>query len=403
MFKSAIFHSRAWLIGLALSISPSVRAGEYAPLADVLAAKNPEAAVSFPTREPEWRISAGAIFRDIGDVRFNSGSNSQRLHLPSLVGNKFNRQPTAAGQVGVIGPREYQNGFVRTDDGTSGDGLTGNWGYQEAGQIQNDQLVFSLAQGSQRTVSRSSNFSDGAWHDDSDFEAGPYVEIERFFPVTRRLLIGPQANFSFINNESNNTSSTFAQHQRSETRSFLLTDSFNLEGIIPPLAPFAGSADGPGPLIDNNPTSRSISSSRSDSRSADFFNRVDESFDLDLFTIGTGVAIEYDQGPIFVQASAGVTLNIADWEATHRETLFVSRDGGKPEEFRSWTARESETDLLVGAYVQGKLGVQLTDRLSVAGFARYDWSQSLSGSVGPSSFDVDLDGLSAGVMVGFTF
>ncbi len=155
--------------------------------------------------------------------------------------------------------------------------------------------------------------------------------------------------------------------------------------------------------INNKPSDRQIASFQTGSNSADYFNRIDESFDLDLSTFGIGAQVEYDAGILFVQGSAGVTLNVADWEASHREKLYVSRNGGKAQSVRSWSSHEEDTDLLIGAYVQAKVGVQLTGRLSVSGFARYDWSQSLSGNVGPSSFDVDLDGLSAGVMVGITF
>jgi len=295
------------------------------------------------------------------------------------------------------------NGFVRTDAGTDRDGFTWNWGYQDASQIQGDQLVYSLSQGSQRTVAGSTEFHPGSWSDESDFEPGPYIEIDRLIPIGDRLSLGPQLNFSFINIDSNNSSSTFAQHQSSETSSFTLTDRFDLDGIIPPLAPYEGSEAGPGPLINNLPASRSIASHLDNSRTADFFNRIDESFELDLFTIGAGAQVEYDHGAVFFQGSAGLSINIADWEASHRETLYVSQNGGKPERYRSWTAHESGTDVLLGAYLQAKIGVQLTESLSVSGFARYDWNESLTGSVGPSSFEADLDGLSAGVVVGFTF
>ena len=379
---------------------------EYPSFAEMVgeSGKNPGKTVTIiPPREPEWRISAGAVWRDIGDVRFDTGSYSQRLSLPNLVGHEFRQLPSSAGQPGELGLRQYQSGFVSTDAGTATDGLTWNWGYQEASQVQGDQLVYTLNEGSQRTMSRSTNLRDGSWQEDSEFEPGPYIEIDRLYPLSQKLLIGPQFNFSFINVDQENSTSTFSQNQRSELRRFTLTDRFDLDGIIPPLAPYEGTEEGPGPVISNYPGDRRISSSHSASQTADFFNRVDESFDLDLFTFGAGAHVEYDHGPVFIQASAGLALNIADWEASHRETLYVSRNGGKAKKYRSWSAHESDTDVLVGAYVQGKLGVQLTERLSVAGFARYDWNESLTGNVGPSSFDVDLDGLSAGVVVGFTF
>jgi hypothetical protein len=379
-------------------------AGDYISVNDILDAKNPlPTVVAAEPRQPQWRVSAGAVWRDVGDVKFRTGSRSQILRLPNLVGQEFRHLPTDAGQLGRIDFRDYEDGYVRADAGTLNDDYTWNWGYQQASQVQGDLLVYSLQQGSQLTMSRHSSLSDASWRDDNDFEAGPYIEIERLFPITQTISIGPQFNFSFIGVDQQHSGSTFSQQQASEERSFLLTDRFELDGIIPPLAPYEGSPTGPGPLINNVPSQRQITDFRTGSGTADFFNRVDESFDLDLSTLGIGGQVEYDLGMLFVQGSAGLTLNVADWEASHRETLYISRNGGKAKDLRSWSAHESDTDLLVGAYVQAKLGVQLSERVSVSGFARYDWSQSLSGDVGPSSFDVDLDGLSAGVMIGVTF
>ena len=103
------------------------------------------------------------------------------------------------------------------------------------------------------------------------------------------------------------------------------------------------------------------------------------------------------------------------WHATLPHAVYV--DGNEfedqsdldttgPHDMRielKWNAYESDTEVLFGTYVQAKVGVQVTRRLSVSAFARYDWSQGLDAEVGPSSFDANLDGLSAGVMVGFTF
>jgi hypothetical protein len=59
--------------------------------------------------------------------------------------------------------------------------------------------------------------------------------------------------------------------------------------------------------------------------------------------------------------------------------------------------------VLPGAFVQGAVELPLTERISLTGFGRYDWSQSLDGSVGPSSFSMDPTGWSLGAMVGVRF
>ncbi len=78
---------------LLLAAKPS-RAGDYISVDEILASKNPlpmEATIA--PRQPKWRVSSGAIWRDIGDVKFRSGSRSQQLRLPNLVGKEFRHLP----------------------------------------------------------------------------------------------------------------------------------------------------------------------------------------------------------------------------------------------------------------------------------------------------------------------
>ena len=101
--------------------------------------------------------------------------------------------------------------------------------------------------------------------------------------------------------------------------------------------------------------------------------------------------------------STGLAINIADWNADYQEELFVSKNGGRARLLRKWWDHENGTKVLPGFYVEANVDMRLTDRVSLFGGGRYDWTGALSGTVGPSSFDLDLGGWSVqgGLTVSF--
>ena len=75
---------------------------------------------------------------------------------------------------------------------------------------------------------------------------------------------------------------------------------------------------------------------------------------------------------------------------------------------QSWNDRSSGTDFVWGGFAQVAGGVVISSQESpssyvLQAFARWDVADDLNGNVGPSTFMLDLDALSAGVMVGFFF
>ncbi len=345
-----------------------------------------------------WRFSAGYIYRDLGDVDFRSGSRSQNLVIPRFFGNDRNRVPRI-GSLGGVGDRFYDNGFVRVDVSGSVDGQTWFWGYNNASQVQGPQLVFRNSGGSAREVTSSRSFHPAGDFGEDIEEGGPYVQLEYMMGINEQFSWGPQLGFSFIDFDVSQTSSTFSAAQGFTDYRVSYEDRFNLNGVIPPLPPYAGTFGGPGPLIPNIPASRSSSRDKTDSGNIRFFNRLDESLEVDMYTFSPGLSFEFRKNWLYLNAAAGLSVNVVDWEAHNRETLYASRNYGKAREYRKWSDRKDETDVLFGAYVQGTVGVQLTEKVSVSAFARYDWNEDLHGSVGPSSFDVDLSGVSGGAMV----
>jgi hypothetical protein len=339
-----------------------------------------------------FRLSAGYIYRDLGDARFHSGSRSQNVALPNYFGGDRSSSHS---------PGLYQNGFVLPDATGSTDSLTWNWGYNDASQIQSGQLVFQSANRSSRETSAFSTHSPAGSFSNDIQEGGPYIQLEYMMSLNESgsLAWGPQLGFSFIDFDLSQTSSTFAAGQSSTDFTHSTTDRYDLGGITAPLAPYQGTPAGPGPLIGVAPTDSSTKTREVASGEVLFFNKLRESLDVEMYTFSPGVSFEIRKNAYYLNAAVGLAVNIVNWEAHNQETLYVSRDRGKARALKNWHDKSSDTDILLGAYVQATVGAQLTKKASISAFGRYDWNQDLKGSVGPSSFDADLSGLSAGAMI----
>lgn len=372
-------------------------------IAGVAAPKEPVAPpLEEPTASPRaFRFSAGWMYRSLGGVEFQPGSRSQSVRLPSLFGSASLREP-AIGAADGFADRLYDDGFVRVDQGTATDGSTAYWGYDSSSQVQGEFLDFH-ANGRRSEAGGSSSYAaPDPWGFDADGGA-PVVALDWSRAVGPRWALGVQAQWSFLGVDGNHEDTNFTATQSGAEYALGFVDRYALQGMIPPLAPYQGSPAGNGPLLDNIPASRSRSESMQSGGQALFFNDLRESLDVEVHTLSLGPTLAARLGPSEVQLSAGFAANITQWDASHRETLQVSRDGGRATRLTQWEEHSSDTDILAGFYIQGAVSLPLTERLSLAAFGRYDWSQSLDGTVGPSSFSVDLGGWSVGALIGISF
>jgi hypothetical protein len=320
-----------------------------------------------------------------------------------------------------IGDHEYQDGYVRQDAGTAVTADTWYWGYNNASQVTGqNRLSFhnnlsARSSSSSTTVDSSSSLDRHAsWSDDLE-NGGVYGSIETPSLYSRNAgswkfggsLLG---SYSFTNDDSSNErDGIFSATQRSSTRtsarttSGLLTDTYDTTGVIIPSAPYQGTYAGPGAIIPNVPLDRSItggtgsatSSHGSSAQTATFFSRTRESLDVDLHSISLGPRFSAETGPFRMSLDVGAALNVADWEATREETLYVSRNGGKARRLKSWKEQASDNDVSIGFYIEGAVEFMLSKHWSIFANGRYDWADEVSGSVGPSKFSVDLGGWSA--------
>lgn len=351
-------------------------------------------------RRDHFRISGGWMWRNLDGVRFHSGSRAQNFRLPSMFSE--GRQDPMIGSANVYGERMYADGFVKIDAGTDSDGATSSWGYEDASQVDGGLMHFH-ATGARQTASTGTHFEDaGQWGFDGSGGA-PVVQFDWLHDSGPLWSAGLQIQWSFLSLDGNHRGSNFSSIQEGSDYKYHFTDTYDLQGVIPPRAPYQGSGAGNGPLLNNVPSSRSRVETRIGGGQVDFFNEIRESLEVDVNTLSVGPTLNAQFGPAAMQLAAGFVLNIAHWDATHEESLMFSRNGAREIQVTQWRAQDSGTDLLPGFYMQGAVSVPLTERITLIGFGRYEWSKALESTVGPSTFSMELSGWSMGALVGVTF
>ena len=135
----------------------------------------------------------------------------------------------------------YDDGYVLKDIGDSSS-QTWNWGYQSSSQLAGDQLTFTRLENV--PVTRSD-------FDVSDPLLGGEVFVGYRFSEFRigkiPARIGIEVGYGY--SEFSSDISIGA----SGTASYI-KDTYDLHGVVPPVAPYAGTFNGPGPLLDREPS-----------------------------------------------------------------------------------------------------------------------------------------------------
>lgn len=212
------------------------------------------------------------------------------------------------------------------------------------------------------------DFIKKQWSEDVD-GGGPYLAFDLLFPVADWFQIGQQVSFSYSQLAARNRFANFRAEGEVQVGDNLFAEQ-------------------------------------------DVYNKVYEELEAGIFTLGLGPLMEFDVGPVFAQAGFGLAINLVQFHASVRERMYedvtltdtlAGTDASDRGEIERWEDGNHGTRFIFGFYVQGALGVQLTERWSVGGFARYDWNDDLEGEVGYSHFTLDISGFSAGAQVGYSF
>ena len=400
---------------------PSVSTLANAPL-DSKSAKSVQDAVA-PAAEPNrWNFSAGYQYRQLGDVNWHTGSLAAQSSLPWLVDrpSRSSSPGSTAPPLGV-GEHAYSDGYVNLDPGTATDGRTWYWGYNNASQLQGNNLAFHASVNSPTssvtTAGSSASIRSSGWGDDLSGSGG-FANIEA--PAIFRagpLRITLEAGYSYASSDTGHAAGdVFTEEQHSTTQTVRggttnVTDIYALPGgnFVAPSAPYAGTYAGPGAIIPNAPSSRSTSTtggggaSSSSSLTALFHSDVSEGLSMRLHTISLGPRFSGNWDRLHAGLGVGLGLNIADWSANYQERLYLNQNGSASRLYKTYNASASGTDVLPGLYLDLTGQYDLTNHLGLFFGGRYDWAGSISEPVGPSHFDYSLHGWSVmgGVTISF--
>lgn len=323
------------------------------------------AQIKLPPLEFEERDTAGYFVRFSARSLFNvRASVDVQAQTPQTPGN-------------------YDNGFVLPDAGGTASGLTWNWGYQTDDQLQGDALNFERYSNVPRAGVFAGEKNDPALGGELIFGA----EFGRFDVREREWSWGVEIGYGFNPFKVSNTSSASGTVQ-------YLAASHSVNGIVVPVAPYSGTFDGPGPLIDLNPSSTTSISSAATSN----FDGTLKS-DLHAFKFGFWIDAPFAED-WSVALSMGYSSILADSELQIYETFGIA-NGAVP--------GIDTTDTTVtgsgwrnGFYAQLRLNWQFSKRVGafVGGDFQYNNRFKFSGA----GRDVTLDFTGTyGALVGLTF
>ncbi len=352
---------------LFLTVATSAHAGDPPPsdskLADIVTA---------PSTPSHWRIGVGY---------------AQMLGLKTEFTGLGNfRSPVTAQPLGSGINRDYDDGFVHLDSSGNLGGETWNWSYANATQ-------YNSANTGSMDFSITNSLSNG--HTEEDGGGKPGAEIFGYYDMgaagfsvvkDRQATWGFRAGlqYSRVNVSNNDILSTGLTKT---------TDTFELNGTIPPLSPYTGSFGGPGPLLGDSP-------SRSNGVSGVGLVKGSRELDVHLALTNLGSYLEVPVTEKFdILIEAGVSVGVASGSYEFHSATTASGLGTQES-----SGRESRTCFLPGIYLGLGGTYQINKDWAILGSGRYQnmgsFDLGANGSEAALSFDSAFV-LSLGVLYSF--
>jgi hypothetical protein len=325
------------------------RLASLAPAAGLaLAGLHARAVGDPPAADPVNRWQMGAR------LGFNLGVDfrNRALPLPDTLA------PLVPGAV----DRVYADGFVRPDASGSADGTSWNWGYADAAQVAPDGSALDLH-----------GYSGTPYADSPDRSEEPQWGAEVSYARILGEWAGAHWGFEIGVQWTALAFEDDASLSGSMTRT---TDAYPLQGVIPPAAPYAGSFDGPGPVI-------AIDSPARRTESVPTVVNGRRELEGNLVGLHLGPVLDLPLGDwLSAQLSGGLALAWVDAELAYDETATAG-----PGIAWSRSGSASDTSWLVGGYVRGQVTLRLGERFGIFGAAEF---QTLtSDSVGDAEVEAE--------------
>jgi hypothetical protein len=301
--------------------------------------------------DPLNRFSLGPRFG------FNFKADFRNVPLPFAPLPATSPGPVAGGV-----DHTYDDGYVRLDASGNAGGLTWNWGYQNASQVVGDTMQFHARQAQ-------SGFGPSSQRASDDLQYGLELTYQR---VIGNFLSsghwGFEAAFGYTDLD--------LRAQRSGVGSSkLTTDSFPLNGVLPPGAGYNGTFVGPGALLGDFPT-RSIAHGTVSSR---------EKLSGQIYGFRIGPFAEWNLTPhLSLAASVGLTVAPASVDYEFSETARIAGGGT----FVT-SGHSSKSDVLFGPYASAMLRYDFTERWGVYMGAQFQNLGSLQQSSGTRTARLD--------------
>ena len=255
-------------------------------------------------------------------ARFSNLGASAALPAPPLAGNV---------------DHTYADGFVRPDSSGDKDGVTWNWGYRSASQVSgNDTLVMHAA-----------GTPGGSVESSSDPRLGFQADYARDVAHFNGGRWGFKLAIGYTDLKIRDTQSLTANES-------LISDSYSLDGITAPVAPYTGSFAGPGPVIADTPT-RSIGVVQGGAL-------ITGSRQLDawLYDLHFGPYLELPLvSKVTVQLGGGVAAGLVDSTFTFSDSTSTAGGVSKA------SGSNQTTDALVGFYGEAGLAYHIMPSASL--------------------------------------
>lgn len=355
----------------------------------------------------QWRIGVGYIWRTLHGRSVRTEDSYARSYALSDRARDDATRYGSPGDPSALGDRTYADGYVYQDDYTALDGGTWNWGYSSGGQVSGESLNLSWLSYTRTEFSRSTTYTSGEWADDQETLGGPSAQIEHLLLWADRLDYGLHLGVQRLAWSDAQQFETFRDEQEWTAWNEYSTDVYTLSGtgITPGGAPYTGDLTTPGPVIDNLPVTRVEGATRreTDAGSSVAYNTVDQALDMAVTTVSLGVTLGGQYRRLSLAGVAGPTFNLLAREVAYEEHLYESRDGQSASELTSWSAARDYTDAAWGLFAQGQMGLRLMGGLGVELFGRYDWLETIAGTVGMAQYEVNPEGGSFGGHLNYTF
>jgi hypothetical protein len=273
----------------------------------------------------------------------------------------------------------YTDGSVQVDSSGNAGGLTTFWAYNNNSQYDAagfgglGAINYSTISGGVSGAGSTANSNVGAA---AGFEMHGYLDLGRvaFLPKIgdREITWGLRTGLQYARVDNSNYG---AQAAAVGT----ITDSFNLNGVFPPLAPYVGTFAGPGPLLGDTPTRTTGTTTASITG-----NR---NLDVSLYvsTFGSYLALPVTK-KLDVMLEGGGVLAIASGSYTYESTVTVPGVGTQVTH-----GGRNSTRLLPGVFSSVGFAWHLNDKFSLQTSVRYQFMRQFSLMANGSHANLNFD------------